>query len=72
MQRIIPIVDGQNRIYTDPFSEPELLFIQDNAPSHAARETIQDLLERGIRTIKWPAFSPDLNPIEYVQNKIKD
>jgi len=66
MERIMPIVDGWNRIHSDPFSEPELIFMQDNAPGHAARETIQDLLDRGVRIMKWPAFSPDLNLIENV------
>jgi len=33
--------------------------------------TVQDLIERGIQWIEWPAFSPDLNPIENVQNWMK-
>ena len=33
---------------------------------------IREKLEsRGIRLIFWPAFSPDLNPIENVWNKMK-
>ena len=46
--------------------------MQDNAPRHAAMATINDLLERGIIPIFWPAFSPDLNPIKKIQNWIKD
>jgi transposase len=38
--------------------------MQDGAPGHAAAETQEDLHERGIYPIFWPAFSPDLNPIE--------
>lgn len=35
--------------------------------------TITHLFEtRGIRIIDWPPFSPDLNPIQTVWNKIKD
>lgn len=62
----IPIIDGWMRM------NPGLLFMQDNAPGHAARTSLQDLQERGIEVIYWPAFSPDLNPIETVWNKMKD
>lgn len=51
---------------------PELQFMQDSAPGHAAASTIEELRERGISPIYWPAFSPDLNPIEAVWNKMKD
>lgn len=46
--------------------------MQDGAPGHSATSTLQELQERGIRPIFWPAFSPDLNPIETVWNKMKD
>lgn len=67
-EKIVPLVDGWFRM--NPGSG--LLFMQDNAPSHAAKYTIQELQERGIPVILWPAFSPDLNPIETVWNKMKD
>jgi transposase len=38
--------------------------MQDGAPGHAAAETMQELHERGIYPIFWPAYSPDLNPID--------
>ena len=46
--------------------------MQDGAPGHAAGDTQIDIQERNIRVIFWPAFSPDLNPIERVWNYMKD
>ena len=46
--------------------------MQDGASDHAAASTLQELAERDVRVIWWPAFSPDLNPIETVWNKMKD
>ena len=37
---------------------------QDNAPIHASREAYRWLKTMDIRYLKWPANSPDLNPIE--------
>jgi hypothetical protein len=41
-------------------------FMQDGAPGHSARSTITELHERGIYPMFWPAFSPDLDPIEAI------
>ena len=44
-----------------------LIFQQDNAPSHASRETKGWLADQGLSAEKimdWPPNSPDLNPIE--------
>ena len=46
--------------------------MQDNAPSHAAKDTRKELEDRGIYLIFWPAYSPDLNPIETVWMEMKD
>ena len=40
--------------------------MQDRASDHAAVETRKELESRGITPIHWPAYSPDLNPIETV------
>ena len=59
-QRIVPLIHGWLTLH------PELQLMQDNAPGHAADQTLLELEERGIIPIKFPPFSPDLNPIEEV------
>ena len=42
------------------------LFMDDNARPHRARLVNVMLEEEGIERMEWPAYSPDLNPIEHV------
>jgi transposase len=46
--------------------------MHDNAPGHSGELTVEELESRGIRVLVWPPFSPNLNPIETVRDKIKD
>lgn len=48
--------------------------MHDNAISHNAGKTITRFhdLKMGQYLLRWPANSPDLNPIETVWNRIKD
>lgn len=70
-QHIVPVIDRWIRSsHEDP--DQRLILMQDSAPGHAALETRKDLEQRGIRVLKWPPYSPDLNPIESCWNWMKD
>ncbi|KAI0996614.1 hypothetical protein K3495_g11570 [Podosphaera aphanis] len=45
--------------------------MHDKAPSHKAAFTRKVLIGRNIKPIVWPAFSPDLNPIETLWSQMK-
>ena len=49
----------------------DYFFMQDNASIHKARPAREYLGANGIETIPWPAYSPDLNPIENVWSAMK-
>lgn len=50
--------------YLADFIEEGNIFQQDNAPVHTARVVQALLLDRQWHVMDWPAYSPDLNPIE--------
>jgi len=65
VEHTVPVIEAFIQRY------PELLLMQDHAPGHAAKFTINELRSRGLNLIFWPPFSPGLNPIETVWNIMK-
>lgn len=53
---LIPFIKRQNN--------PNVIFQQDNARPHVSKSTKDWFSLREIELLYWPAFSPDLNPIE--------
>lgn len=54
-----------------PFIRNGDTFMQDNAPIHRARATLDWLSAHRIEVLDWPPYSPDLNPIENVWSALK-
>lgn len=44
--------------------QDNFVFQDDNAPAHRARTVAAFLQNQGVEQLPWPAYSPDMNPIE--------
>lgn len=58
-------IDILKKNFVDVYNKNRYLIYQhDNSPIHTSKKTLNFIKENNITTMRWPANSPDLNPIE--------
>ena len=62
--RYIEVLESHLLPVAEGIAGKDYVFQQDNAPCHSSKLVKSWLTSNKINSMKWPAYSPDLNPIE--------
>ena len=67
----LEVLDGQVSPWYRDLDDKGYVFMQDNAPIYTAHKVRDWFVRNGVYLTPWPPYSPDLNPIEYIQQELK-
>jgi transposase len=64
-QHLLPFLEDLRKSGYEP------VFQEDNAPCHVSQSSCAWKEKHGIRTVAWPPYSPDINPIEHLWDELE-
>lgn len=69
IEKLFPTTDTGDTITV--INSTDYIFMQDNAPCHASQKSSRYFQSKAIHVMKWPANSPDLNPLKNLWRDFK-